>query len=173
MKYYINTASGELGISLDGLLLNNGSEISKETFTLLSDSKFKNITEALCSAIDAEAGNTRLPLLTTIAGQSDLYLLKYLEAYEIAECGYNVDISEYPLIETETLINGSTVEEAAKNILSITAQRKKDLAKIETIRLGGKKAVRATQEISTKISILVSTLMQLSSIQNGSSNSSL
>lgn len=80
----------------------------------------------------AEAARSRY--ITAHPGQIGVYTEKYAESTAYRDAGYPTDLTDYKLVESESLATGLTPQQAADAIISTRNQWIQIAAGIETIR---------------------------------------
>lgn len=116
------------------------------------------------AAIDRRAGEVRTLFITEVPGQQGTYLLKAANARDFIDAGYPADLTGYPWIEAEAAARGVTATEAADLVAAEEAQWIQIGVAIEQARMGGKAAIRATDDVPTIEAHLATTLATLNAI---------
>lgn len=86
------------------------------------------------SEIDLVAESARARYITAAPGQIGVYTEKYSESIAYKNAGYPSDLTDYKLVESESIATGMSPQQAADSIIATRNQWIQIAAAIETIR---------------------------------------
>ncbi len=114
--------------------------------------------------VDHAAESARLKFSTTVYGQDQVYIEKTNQAVDYAAANFPEQIERYPFIKAEADALEIPPRDVAENILRTRSQWINFMAKVEGIRLRGKKLIRNATDITTVTKLrnnTIETLKQL------------
>jgi hypothetical protein len=118
---------------------------------------FKSLEDCMTWArdqIDQSAGKARTRYITVTAGQDATYQAKYADAQAFVRAGYPEDqLDQYPWVKAESEATQATAKDAADGIKAVGDPWNMVIGpSIESLRIGGKKAIDNMTSIGDVVS---------------------
>lgn len=152
---------GEVAIPCEAEADPNNATWGAEAADYGSKYELDNARTLATERIDSAAAAARARYITTGAGQEATYLTKEREADAFVAAGRPSDTSAYPMLVAEAAGCGTTIGVVADLVRATRNQWVPLAATIEGLRMGGKSAVAAANDVQAILLITETILDQL------------